>query len=380
MAKKQPPADPTPDADNISSLQLQLPDEPAPEPESNDPVQEVAEAAPVAGADEPSLIPTVASTMRQWGYEVADDATEDDIRSHLEELEDRASKYEANQKELEQLRQWRALQEQQRSDTTPAPTPKPDEAVAQDDDDLGIPDPPKLDTYALQMLRVAESAGKLERGLGGVLTSEDVSLQQHIAKYNQWLSEKEAYDAEWGDNRKVAKHVAQRYAEKAKAEAEAVRKEFNDWKSQQQQSSVQSAIDAYFIQNKEAYFDLGPDGNPVWDEQTQTYRGARYAEYIAAVQEAMDLGATDQVKIHRYAAKKVPPVAPAAAAPPEAPAKKTVKFHNRLRNNGSATLNTAPVNRPAASAAARDTSKLSTNQQLSALLPDLLSRKVADRM
>lgn len=376
MAKKTKPEDAAPEADNISSLQLELPVEPVAEPEANDAAVEPAADEPVLGVDAPELRPNVASTMRQWGYEVSDDATDDDVRAHLEELEDRASKFEQTQKELEQLKAWRAEAERRQAAPEPKAEPSPAPIAQADDDDLGIPDPPKLDTYALQMLRVAESAGKLSRGLGGVLTSEDISLQPHIAKYNQWLSEKETYDAEWGDTRKVAQHVAQKYADKAKAEAAAVRKEFEDWKAAQQQNTVQSQIDGHYEKHKAAYFDLDAAGNIQFDAQGNPI-GARYAECVKAAQRAQYLGITDPLKIHEYVVEHVPPVAPAAPKAPEPPASKVVKFNNRLKNNGREPLPTNPVNRPAAVA---DNSKLSLHQQLTSLLPDLMAQKVADRM
>lgn len=378
MAKKKSDAEAAPEADNISALTLDLGEPgPAPEPEvTDDPVAEVVET-PVVGADEPSIVPNVASEMRAWGYEIADDATPDDIRAHLEELEDRASKYEQAQQRLAQLEAQRAEWEQRRQE--PAPAPKAPEPAAATDDDLGIPERPQLDRLTQTVLVAAKQAGKLN-DVGGVLTSDDPGLQHYVQVYNKHAQDIDAYDREWGDPRKVARLIADKAIAKERAEREALRREIEDWKSQQQQDAVTKTIEGYYLENKAAYFDLDAQGNIVRDVQGVP-QGKRYAEAMQAAQEAMDLGITDPLNIHKYVVKHVPAVAPPPAAPPETPAKKTVKFNNRLKNNGhAASLNTVPVNRPSASPGARDTSKLTVHQQLSSLLPDLMAQKVADRM
>lgn len=381
MAGKKKTADaPSPEADNLSSLKLEL-DDPAPEPEpKEEPKQPVAEQVDDTepGVDEPSLRPTVARTMRDWGYEVSDDATDDDVRAHLESLEDRASKYEQTQKELAELRAWRAEAERRQIEPEPKPEPAKPEPTAEADDDLGIPDPPKLDKFSLAVLQAAKANGKLTEGVGGMISSDDPSLAPHVEKYNQHVSALEEYNAEWGDPRKVARHIAQKYADSAKSEAAKVRKEFEDWKASQQQNTVQSQIDAYYEKHKAAYFDLDADGNIQFDAQGRPV-GARYAECIKAAQEAHDLGITDPLKIHQYVVKHVPPVAPEPKQP-QTPEKKRVAFINRLKKNGSDTILTAPVNRPAASASTRDRSHLSPSQQLDAHFSDLMAEKVADRM
>lgn len=390
MAKKQPAATDqpaAPEADNISSLKLDLgePQTPAtetPAVEATEPTPEpVAENEPVVGADEPALLPSrdAVQLARQRGYEVSDDATDDDFWSRVEENETRAEKAE---REAEQLRQRIAQYEAQQSVVEPEPkspvaqtAPTPSDAA----DDLEIPDRPEHDQVNVQILQFAQANGKLTEAPGGYLTTEDSNFKPQVDAFNKTLQAQRAYDAEWTP-RKIAATEYERLARKDREERESLKRELAEIKAQRAHDGVQGEINAYFDKHKAAYFALGPDGEPVWDPQQQTYVGEGYARYMAAVQEAVDLGATDRAAIHKYAAKHAPPTAPVATTN-EPPAKKVVQFRNRLKTNGHAdTLPTPPVSRPAAGANTRDVSGLSLHQQLTANFSNLMSEKVADRM
>jgi hypothetical protein len=394
MAKKSAATDQAapPEAENLSTLQLDLDPappataaedlpaapatEPAPEP--------VAVETPTIGADEPALLPSreAVQLARQRGYEVSDNATDEDFWSRVETNEERAERLETVEREAEQLRQRIAQYEAQQQAAQAAPVPKPAAAQATTaDDELDIPERPAFDRVTLGVLQVAKENGLLKAGVGGYITSDDQTLKPYIDKYNAQVAVIEAYDAEWTP-RKVAETLYEKRAAQDRAERETLKRELAEMKQHQAQAGVQAQIDAYFGEHKAAYFDLGPDGKPVWDPQAQTYRGEGYARYMAAVQEAYELGATDPVAIHRYAAKHAPPVAPSAPAATPAPAEKVVLFRNRLKkNNGHAdTLATPPVSRPAASPATRSYSGMSVNQALDAHFSDLMSAKVADRM
>lgn len=389
MAKSNPAAGSQLE-DNLSSLSLGLDSAPPPAPEAPaapaaaEPTPATAPAAqqpapetPPVGADEPRLVPNVAARMREWGYEVDDTATDDDVRQHLESLEDRASKYEQSQQELEQLRQWRAQVEAQRqSEATavPATAPAaPASAAAPAADELAIPDRPAFDPVTLGVLRVAKDNGLLKSGVGGFISSDDQSLRPYIEKYNAQVAAIEAYDAEWTP-RKIAETLYEQRAAKDREEREALRKELESFKTAAQTDKLQSEIDSFFEKNKTAYFDLGPDGNPVWDPQRQTYVGDGYARYMAAAQEAQEFGITDPAAIHRYAVKHAPP-----AKVQERPAEKVVKFRNRLKNNGADTLSPTPVSRPAAAAATRSLHGQSFHQQLSSTFSNLMNETVGER-
>jgi hypothetical protein len=373
MAKKKTDADPVSDAapsDDISKLELNLDD--APPADVADVADETHDAAPVLGVDEPSLRPSVVSLAKQRGYEVSDDATDDDFWSRVETNEEKAERLEAVERELEQHRQWRAQVEAERTAPKTEPVAAKVEPVA--DDDLGIPDRPEIDQFTLGVLQLAKANGLLKEGAGGLLTSDDASLRPQIDKYNANLVAAAEYDREWGDPRKVAAHVIDKRLAKEREEREALRQEINALKSAQQVDKVQAEIDAHFAKHKDAYFQLS-DGEPVWDQQKQTYAGEGYARYMAAAQEAVNFGITDRAAIHRYAVKHAPPV----AAPAEPPAKKVVKFHNRLKNNGHDSLPTHPASRPHAGVGTRKFDG-NVSKFLDATFDSLMNEQVAERI
>lgn len=370
MAKKkiteESPANDAP-AD-LDSLKLELDD--AAEQNAE---QDAAPESPIVGVDEPALTPSVVHLAKQRGYEVDDDATDDDFWTRVETLEEKAERLDASQAELEQLRQWKAQIEAERAAQKPdAAATKEQEQVK--DDDLGIPDRPELDDFTHQVLLVAKAAGKLTEGPGGILTSDDQSLRPQLDVFNKHLAEVRAYDRQWGDPRKVAAHIYERHAAKEREEREALRKEIEALKSAQQTDKVQAEIDAYFARHKEAYFDLGEDGEPVWNGQT--YVGEGYARYMAAVQEAMELGVTDRAAIHKYAMKHAPPQPAPQNDPPK---QKVSKFINRLKTNGKSALPTNPVSRPAAGIGTRKFDG-NINKHLDATFDALMNEQVAERI
>lgn len=380
MAKQKPAADqPAPkEAENISSLELKL-DDPAPPVETPEPAAkaepEPVVETPVVGADEPSLLPSAVSLARQRGYEVSDDATDEDFWSHLETVEGQAAKAAEHERELAVLRQQLA----ERQAPTLAPEPKPAAGAATEPAvvDTGIPERPAIDKFTMQVMRFAQANGKLSE-VGGYVTSDDPTLKPHVDAYNKYLADASDYDAEWTP-RKIAEHTYAQKAAEDKAERETLRKELDALKTQQATSAVQGAIDGYFHEHKAAYFDLGEDGKPVWDAAKNEWRGQRYEQYLAACQRAVDLGIPTTEKIHEYAVEKVPPTVAAPAALPT-PTQKISKIAYRLKNNGTDLIPTAPVSRPAATAATRSQNGLTFNQKLSNHFSDLMAEKVADRM
>lgn len=360
MAKKKTDA-PQPDAsapEEVSKLDLELDDAPADVPDdASEPVVDDA-----AGVDEPSLLPTAVSLAKQRGYEVDDDATDDDFWNRVEDLESKAEKLEATDRELQELRARLAQIESERKPAEEQqPEPKTAEAA---DDDYGIPDRPKLDRYTLQILQLAKSNGLLKEGAGGLISSDDGSLRPHIDKYNQHLIDTEAYDEQWGDPRKVAAHIVRQSLAK---EREAIRKQLQEEVTGTlTQRDSQSFIDTFNKQNAD-------------------WLGTEVGKQVAAEANAlMERGFTPEESVKRakayvQAETGQSPWNRSADTAAEPPQSRVVKFRNRLKNNVHATT-PRPASRPSAGVGTRNMDGLSINQKLDATFDALMNEQVAERM
>lgn len=378
MAKKKPTTgEPNETADALSALNLGLDDAPpksSPAAPTDDAPPESVEREPEPAPEaEPAPEPVThqgVTWLKSQGYEVPDDATDDDVRSNIDEWHEKAQQAERLEQEIQRLTGLL----QQKPEAPPKTEAEPPPKAADE-----IPQRPQLDDTTEAFLQFAHQRGLVTTSAGGLAATDEPSLRQHVDKYNQWLIESRKYDREWTAERitevKVQKLLTEREAEIEKRLLEKVGGTL-------QQDRTQSEIDRYFEQHKAAYFDLNPDGQPVWDAQRQTWSGQRYAAYMDAVREAQEeFGITEPSKLFKYAARKVPPVVQ-EPAPKDTPATRTAKFRNRLKSNNGADspLPTAPVNRPSAKSAALNNKHLTYDQKLTRHFEDLMSEKVADRL
>lgn len=365
MAKKKPDSDvPAEQPTDLSDLELNLDD--APPVETPEPV---AETEPEVGVDEPSLRPSVVSLARQRGYEVADDATDDDFWTRVETLEEQAARLEAAQKELEQHRQWRAQVEAEQSARKPEPAAAAEPEA--DDEDFGIPERPAIDRFTLGVLQLAKQNGLLKEGAGGLLTSDDASLRPQIDKYNQNLIAIEEYEREWGDPRKIASHMLDKRLAK---EREAIRKQVLE--------EVQGSLSQ---RDDQAYFNEFNKQNAAWlFDATGTKFTAEGQAFADEVNDLLQRGYSAPVAMKRAQAwlQAETGKAPWNTEPPkknDPPAAKVGKFINRLKNNGSHSPPANPVSRPAAGVGTRKFDG-NVSKHLDATFDALMNEEVAERI
>lgn len=409
MAKKQAPADQAaPKAEeSIATLNLELdpapPVQPAateppvassasaasaaspatPEPSVASAAPTAPESAPTVGADDQSLLPSAVSLARARGYEVSDNATDEDFWAHLETLETDREKFSALEAEATALRQRLASVESQKQQPGAAPAPEASAktpvapaataATAPAADDLGIPDRPAHDPFTVQVLQFAQANGKLTEGPGGFVTTDDATLRPHVDAYNKQLQAQRAYDAEWTPH-KVATRI---YEQRIAKEREAIRQQVLD--------EVRGTLSQ---RDEQSYFQQFNEQNAKWLFSPDRTQWSKIGQQFAAeVDGLLQRGFTPDDAIKRAKAYVKAETGespwdgePAAQQQPK-PAEKVVLFRNRLKNNGHAdTLPTAPVTRPAAGAATRDLGGLSFNQAMDQHFSDLMAEKVADRM
>lgn len=406
MAKKQAPADQAaPKAEeSIATLNLELdpapPAQPAateppaasaappatPEPSASAAAPAAPESAPAVGADDPSLLPSAVSLARARGYEVSDNATDEDFWSHLETLESDREKFSALEAEAAALRQRLASVEsqQQQPASAPAPEAKPASTAAANGtattaqpapaaDDLAIPERPAHDPFTVQVLQFAQANGKLTEGPGGIVTTDDPNIRPHAEAYNKLVHAQRAYDAEWTPH-KVATRI---YEQRIAKEREAIRQQVLD--------EVKGTLSQ---RDQQSYFQQFNEQNAKWlfsADRTQWSKvGLQFATEVDGLLQR-GFSPDDAIKRAKAYVKAETGESPwdgeAAAQPQPKPAEKVVLFRNRLKNNGHAdTLPTAPVTRPAAGAATRDLGGLSFNQAMDQHFSDLMAEKVADRM
>ncbi len=322
---------------------------------------EAAVTAATAGQGDPaSGEPDVATTLEQpkhhiallrsSGFEVDDDTTEEQATEWIREQASAAERAIAAEKRAAQLEAYLSAQQQKLAEpavapAAAAPAASATAAAAAADDDLGIPDPPKLNAVTMQMLQVAQQNGLLKESVGGFVSSDDPNVRQYVDEYNRHIAAAAAYKEEWGDPRKIATRVIEKQSKKLLTPYEerivALERQVEDHRV----SQIASSRDQFLVENSHFFAEVNAEGQPILDAQKNLIPNANYQrfwQYEASLEKsgikdpaerlARTMEAFSFAMPPAHAAQAAAGAAP-AEPPTTTPAEKRAKVRSRTTGN-----------------------------------------------
>jgi murein DD-endopeptidase MepM/ murein hydrolase activator NlpD len=295
---------------------------------------DAAVTAEEAAAPEPEIVEQpkpqqLASLLRSNGWDVADDATDEDVVAYIrerDELEERARKAEERAKQLEAWYAQQAKQAQPEQTAAPAAEAAPAKPKRE---------VPEFDPEWESVLKLDEQ-GNVVRAFDWV----DPSIPGKYQRYQKWLKAEQArllrepavVLSESGYEDTLKERLLTPYEQRLKAIEERLQ--------QQSQQQLMSQRDQFLVANSHFYAETDAEGKPVLDAQGLLKPNAnyqRFVDYEAALEKA---GVSDPAERLWLAQLAVPPT-PADAEPADptpAKSKRDVirnRVNGRIRANGN---------------------------------------------
>src|SRR5690606_24433547 len=268
---------------------------------------------------------SLASLLRQKNFDIDDDATDDDVLSHMEELESAAEERERLRQENEQYKVWYAQQQAHKPEAKPEPEPQPAKPESK------APEVPEWDEAWEGWLTQDDRGNIVVRPeLRGAV---DPSLPQKYMTYKKWererlralLKQESSFDPSSLDGK---------FQE---VEERAYKRALEEFEKKLQQTATQSYLQKY------------EQDNASWlnaDQQLRNLLSDRVAEFIQrgfSPEEAVQYA---QFDVERQTGKAPWKTADAEAnEPPPTPKQRRVSFRAKAKNNGHNRIAQEPVQR-----------------------------------